>query len=382
MNNIYLDNSATTPIRREVIDVMTDTMEKTYGNPSSLHSMGVSAERIITDARNNILSALKIRKSHNAQLIFCGSGSEANNLAVFGTVRAKNKKNKRVITTDSEHPSILEPLKQLESEGVEVIKLSTQHGVIDMDELKDSVTPDTMLVSIMLVNNETGALYDVKTAFDIVKRQNPAAITHCDAVQGFGKIQFSPCDYGADMVSVSAHKIHGPKGIGALYCNQSVITSRRLIPFIYGGGQEKGLRSGTENTVGIAGFGEAVKYSMNFTGITSLRNYLLEKIPDEVTVNIPKGDYVPYIVSLTLPNIKSETMLHYLSAKGIYVSSGSACSSNKTQVSYTLLNFGLDKHAADCTLRVSLSDLNTIEQIDIFAENFNAGINSLVRFKK
>lgn len=382
MNNIYLDNSATTPIRREVIDVMTDTMEHIYGNPSSLHSMGVNAERIINEARENILTALKIRKSQNAQIIFCGSGTEANNLAVFGTVKAKNKKNKRVITTDSEHPSILEPLKQLESEGVEVIRLSTRDGVIDMDELKESVTSDTMLVSIMLVNNETGALYDVKTAFDIVKRKNPAAVTHCDAVQGFGKIQFSPCDYGADMVSVSAHKIHGPKGIGALCCNQSVITSRRLIPHIYGGGQERGLRSGTENTIGIAGFGEAVKYNMNFTGVTSLRNYLIERISNEVTVNIPKRDYVPYIVSLTLPNIKSETMLHYLSAKGIYVSSGSACSSNKTQISYTLLNFGLDKQAADCTLRISFNDLNTIEQIDIFAENLNAGINSLIRFKK
>jgi Cysteine sulfinate desulfinase/cysteine desulfurase and related enzymes len=382
MNDIYFDNSATTPIRREVIGVMSRMMENLYGNPSSLHSRGVEAERVITEARQNILRAMKIRAAQNAEIIFCGSGTEANNLAVFGTVRAKNKKSKRVITTDSEHPSVLEPLKLLESEGVEVIRLSTRGGVIDIAELTAAVTPDTMLVSIMLVNNETGALYDVKTVFNTVKRLNPAAVTHCDAVQGFGKILFSPLDYGADLMSVSAHKIHGPKGIGALYCNKSVITSRRLIPHIYGGGQESGLRSGTENTVGIAGFGEAVKYTMDLTNVTSLRDYFIAKLPPEITVNTPSGKYVPYIVSITLPDIKSETMLHFLSGKGIYVSSGSACASNTGHISYTLLNFGLDNRAADCTLRISFSDANTTEQIDTLIAELNNGLNSLIRIRK
>jgi Cysteine sulfinate desulfinase/cysteine desulfurase and related enzymes len=382
MNEIYFDNSATTPLRREVISVMTRVMEDTYGNPSSLHSKGVEAERILTDTRDNILRAMKIRQSQNAEIIFCGSGTEANNLAVFGTVRAKNKKTKRVITTDSEHPSVLEPLKALESEGVEVIRLSTHGGVIDIDELKSAVTPDTMLVSIMLVNNETGALYDVKTAFSIVKKMNPAAVTHCDAVQGFGKAQFSPHDYGIDLMSVSAHKLGGPKGIGALYCNRAVITSRKLIPHIYGGGQEIGLRSGTENTVAIAGFGEAVKYAMDLNGVTSLKNHFIEKLPSEVTLNTPNGGSVPYIVSITLPGIKSETMLHFLSSKGIYVSSGSACSSNTGHLSYALLNFGLDKQAADCTLRISFNDANTKEQIDIFTEELQRGLDTLVRIKK
>ena len=382
MNDIYFDNSATTPIRREVIDVMTRTMETLYGNQSSLHSKGVEAERILDDTRINLLRAMKIRQAKTAEIIFCGSGTEANNLAVFGTVRAKNKKSKRVITTDSEHPSVLEPLKALESEGVEVIRLSTRGGVIDIDELTAAVTPDTILVSLMLVNNETGALYDVKTLFNTVKRLNPAAVTHCDAVQGFGKIQFSPLDYGADLMSVSAHKIHGPKGIGALYCNKSVITSRRLIPHIYGGGQESGLRSGTENTIGIAGFGEAVKYTMDLTNVTSLRNYFTENLPSEITVNTPLGEHVPYIVSITLPDIKSETMLHYLSGRGIYVSSGSACASNTGHVSYTLLNFGLDRHAADCTLRISFSDTNTTDQIDTLITELNNGLESLVRIRK
>ena len=382
MNDIYFDNSATTPLRREVIGVMTRVMETEYGNPSSLHSKGVEAERILKEARENILRAMKIRQSQNAEIIFCGSGTEANNLAVFGTVRAKNKKSKRIITTDSEHPSILEPLNVLESEGAEVIRLSTRGGVIDMEELKSAVTPDTMLVSVMLVNNETGALYDVKTAFSIVKKINPATVTHCDAVQGFGKIQFSPHDYGIDLMSVSAHKLHGPKGIGALYCNRSVITSRRLIPHIYGGGQEIGLRSGTQNTVAVAGFGEAVKYCMDLNGVTSLRDYFVEQLPPEITVNTPHGGFAPYIVSITLPGIKSETMLHFLSAKGIYVSSGSACSSNTGHISYTLVNFGLDKQAADCTLRISFNENNTKEQIDILTEELKHGLDTLIRIRK
>lgn len=381
MNEIYFDNSATTSIRREVINVMRDTMENIYGNPSSLHHKGVEAERIINNAKANILSAFKIRSSQPASLVFCGSGTEANNLAVFGTVRAKNKKRKRVITTNSEHPSILEPMKILESEGVEVIRLSTTGGIIDMDELESALTEDTMLVSIMLVNNETGALYDVKKAFSISKKRNPAIITHCDAVQGFGKIQFSPYDYEADLVSVSAHKIHGPKGIGALYCNQSVINSRSLIPYVYGGGQENGFRSGTENTIGAAGFGEAVRHTYNLTGVTSLKDYLIKRIPDEVTVNTPKGNCVPYIVSITLPDIKSETMLRFLSGKGIYVSSGSACGAKKNQVSSTLMNFGLTNQAADCTLRISFTDTNTPEQIDKFIDELKAGIAILVRTK-
>ncbi|MCL2516970.1 MAG: cysteine desulfurase [Oscillospiraceae bacterium] len=361
MNKIYLDNSASAPIRREVIDVMTHVYENIHGNPSSLHAAGFEAENVITEARRNILKALKMQ----GRIIFCGSGTEANNLAVSGTIRAKNRKVKRIVTTDSEHPSILEAVKVLDD--VEVVFLSTKHGVIDIEEVKNAVNEDTMLVSVMLVNNETGAVYDVKTIFDAVKRINPAAVTHCDAVQGFGRV----CGINADLITLSAHKIHGPKGIGALFCKEQVITSKRLVSIIYGGGQERGFRSGTENTAGIAGFGEAVKYKADI----NLRDHLIENLP--VKVNIPHGEYAPHIISITLPRIKSETMLHYLSGKGIYVSSGSACSKNKR--SHVLLAFGLNEMEADCSLRISLSAFNTIEEIDRFIIELKNGLDSLIR---
>jgi len=363
MMKIYLDNSASTPLRREVIAVMTHVYENIHGNPSSLHTTGLEAEKIIDCARKNILRVLKMQ----GRIIFCGSGTEANNLAVFGTIRAKNRKVKRIVTTDSEHPSILEAVKALDD--VEVVFLSTKHGVIDIGEVKQAVNEDTMLVSVMLVNNETGAVYDVKTIFDAAKRINPAIVTHCDAVQGFGRV----CGINADLITLSAHKIHGPKGIGALFCKEQVITSKRLVPIIYGGGQEKGFRSGTENTAGIAGFGEAVKYDLDINPV--LRKHLIDNLP--VKVNIPHGEYAPHIISITLPRIKSETMLHYLSGKGIYVSSGSACSKGKR--SHALLAFGLSEMEADCSLRISLSAFNTIEEIDRFIIELKNGLDSLVR---
>ena len=382
MEKIYLDNSASTPLSGEVKKVMTGVMENTYGNPSSLHGAGTEAGRILTDARLNVIKALNIKSSQiqTANVIFCGSGTEANNLAVFGTVLAKNKKNRRVVTTDSEHKSILEPLKKLESEGAEVIKLTTENGVIDVEELKRSVTPDTVLVTIMLVNNETGALYDVKKAFFTAKKQNPSVVTHCDAVQGFGKVNdFSPVVYGADMVSLSAHKIHGPKGVGALYCHRSLITSKKIIPCIFGGGQENGMRSGTENTIGIAGFGEAVKHTADVAYLYSLRGRVIAGLPSGAKANVPAGEYVPNIISVTVPGIKSEVMLRYLSGNGIYVSSGSACSSNTGEISYPLLNFGLSKYDADCTIRISLSVYNTENQIDKFLTELGKGVESLMK---
>ena len=382
---IYLDNSATTEISLSAKEKMIETME-VYGNPSSTHRAGIEAHRLLDEARENVGAALGVGRINPENLIFTGSGSEANNTAILGSVYAKEKRRaNRIITTDSEHPSVENVMKKLEKEGFEVIRISTKGGRVDEGEFLSAVDEKTLLVSMMLVNNETGAAYDIKKLFAAAKRRNPDIVTHCDAVQGFMKVPFTPKALFADLVSISAHKIHGPKGVGALYVSPEIIKAKKMVPLIIGGGQENGYRSGTENIIGIAGFGAAAKesrenFASNAQKIVSLRDYCEKAVLRAgARPNIPEGARAPHVLSVTLPNIKSETMLNFLSGEGICISAGSACSAHSKKMSSTLLSFGLTPHEADCTVRVSFSEYNTEGDVDAFCRVLQEGINSLVR---
>jgi cysteine desulfurase len=283
---------------------------------------------------------------------------------------------------------VSEPLARLERNGFEIIKLSTRGGVIDMDEYREALGKGAFMVSVMMVNNETGAYYDVANMFSLARRLCPDAILHCDATQGYMKVNFNLMRLGADMVTVSAHKIHGPKGVGVLCVAPSIIKQKKLVPIIRGGGQEDGFRSGTENMIGIAGFGGAASEiadgrTEKIARITVLRDYaekLLENIP-EIRINRPSGSRAPHIINLTLPSIKSETMVHFLSSKGISVSGGSACSSHNEKASAALLGFGISQKDAVCSLRISLCDTNTEAEADELATALEEGVKTLVRVK-
>ena len=388
MKEVYLDNSATTALCEEAKRAMISAME-TYGNPSSLHYEGLKANKILSEARGKILSSLGLRNAKDENLIFTSCGTEADNLAVLGSAYAKVRRAaNRIITTDSEHPAIENAMRKLENDGFEVVRLSTHGGVLDFDKFKNVMDESVLLVSIMMVNNETGACYDVKKFFKYAKSVKPDVITHCDAVQGFMKLKFSPKEIYADLLTVSAHKIHGPKGVGALYVNSDILRKKQLVPIIQGGGQERLFRSGTENIIGIAGFGAAAessasKLSENIEKMNSLRKYALQRLSSlNVKFNIPKGDTAPHILNITLPSIKSETMLHHLSANGICVSSGSACSSHSHHISASLHGFGLSDFDADCSLRISLSEYNTRDDIDCLEKSLNTGIISLVKINR
>lgn len=385
---IYLDHSATTPLCEPAESRMRQLIAL-YGNPSSLHGAGLEAEKVVSSARREVLDALGCPDASPRQLVFCGSGTEANNLAVLGVARAKAfRSTPRVVATDSEHPSVEEPLRQLERQGFEVVRIPTKEGELDMAALDRALTPQTVLVTMMLVNNETGALYDLPAAFAEVRRRCPEAVTHCDAVQGFLKLGFTPRALGADLVTVNAHKIGGPKGVGALYVSPETIKAKKLVPILYGGGQEHGFRPGTENTLAIAGFGAAARYGKEHLSehgekVARLRDLLLQKLAEEprlaeVRVKRPKAA-LPHIVNLTLPSIRSEIMLHFLSGRSIYVSSGSACSSHAKGPSRTLLAFGATKKEADASLRISLAPTNTEEDMVRFVLALAEGVASLIR---
>ncbi len=388
MRRIYLDNSATTPLCDSAIEAMEEAMRE-YGNPSSLHSIGLEAQKIVDDARGAIGTALGVKMMKPGQLVFTSGGTEANNLAIRGVVYAKTRNARgKIITTDSEHASVEEVMKSLEKDGFEVVRISTRGGVLNFSELEAALDERVILASMMMVNNETGAVYDLGRAFSAVKAKCPNAVTHCDAIQGFLKIKFSPTSLGADLVSVSAHKIHGPKGVGALYISRDILTQKKIAPILYGGGQEFGFRSGTENVIGIVGFGGAVKAGYRtleeqIEHLAALREYAILKLSAlDLRLNIPLGTCAPHIVNLTLPRIKSETMLHFLSGEGVYVSSGSACSSHAHTPSRALTAFGLSANDADCSLRISFSHENTEDEIDVLTEAVKSGLAMLVRIKK
>lgn len=387
MQKIYFDNSATTELCPEAKAAMTRAMD-IYGNPSSLHAEGLEAEKIIKEARLNISSALGVRTTRDAQLVFTSCGSEANNLALFGVAHAKQRRTaNKIITTDSEHPSVEKPLEALAADGFDIVRISTRGGALDMEQLMFEAKENVFMASIMMVNNETGAVYDVAKALKYVKKINPNAVTHCDAVQGFLKVPFTPASIGADLVTVSAHKIHGPKGVGALYISPEIIKAKKIIPWLLGGGQEHGFRSGTENTVGIAGFGAAAEvgfssFKSDIAQMIRVRDYIAAHLPEEIKINIPFGERAPHILNITLPQIKSETMLHFLSARGICVSSGSACSSHSHSPSRALTAFGLDAFSADCSIRISLNAKNTEADAEALCSALSEGIKSIVKIRR
>lgn len=383
-NTVYLDNSATTAPSEGVIDAMT-AAARCYGNPSSVHAAGLESAALLRSCRAEVAAAFGLRRSDDFHIIFTASGSEANNLAIRGTALAKKRRiSNRIITTDSEHPSVANTAASLAAEGFEVVKIPTRGGALDMAALERELDGGALMVSLMLVNNETGARYDVERAFRMAHAKNPEIVTHCDAVQGFMRIKFTPASLGADLVSVSAHKIHGPKGVGALCVAPGMIRAKRLAPVIYGGGQEEGFRSGTENLIDIAGFARACTEARenaerDAAHMDELYRHALDVLPAAgVRLNLPTNA-AGHIVSLTLPGIRSETMLHFLSEKGIFVSAGSACSSHAYGPSGTLLAFGLSPADADRTLRVSFGSQNTVDDIDRLADALRDGIGRLVR---
>ena len=383
-NTVYLDNSATTAPSEGVIDAMT-AAARCYGNPSSVHAAGLESAALLRSCRAEVAAAFGLRRSDDFHIIFTASGSEANNLAIRGTALAKKRRiSNRIITTDSEHPSVANTAASLAAEGFEVVKIPTRGGALDMAALERELDGGALMVSLMLVNNETGARYDVERAFRMAHAKNPEIVTHCDAVQGFMRIKFTPASLGADLVSVSAHKIHGPKGVGALCVAPGMIRAKRLAPVIYGGGQEEGFRSGTENLIDIAGFARACTEARenaerDAAHMDELYRHALDVLPAAgVRLNLPTNA-AGHIVSLTLPGIRSETMLHFLSEKGIFVSAGSACSSRAHGPSGTLLAFGLSPADADRTLRVSFGSQNTVDDIDRLADALRDGIGRLVR---
>lgn len=389
MNNIYFDNSATTKPSEASLRKMGEALNVAWGNPSSVHRAGNEAKKIVDEARRNVVLSLGLRRPDDCKLIFTSGGTEANNLAIFGSVFAKDRPQKngsrgKIFITDGEHSSVVNAAKRLESEGFTVLQVPTSGGVLDLDFIRKNADNNTVLASFMLANNETGAIYDVKSAFAIIRAVSPKAVCHVDAVQAYLKMKFTPTSLTADAVSVSAHKIFAPKGAGALYLTNEMIRAKRIIPILYGGGQEDNFRSGTENVPAIAAFGEAAKEGKaeldeRREKVISLREYLLSGLSDtSIRPNLTASS-LPNIINLTLPGIRSEIMLNYLSGEGICISAGSACSTHSSGPSHALLAYGLPKNEADTSVRISLSHENTPEEIDIFLNAIKKGVATLAK---
>lgn len=385
MSVIYFDNSATTKMSNRALDKLNEMAREHYGNPSSLHALGLDSEKKLSVAREIIAKSLGILRLSRGEIIFTSGGTESNNIAVLGTVFAKKRKcNEKILCTMGEHASINEPLDFLEKQGYNIVRVPTKGGALDLDFIRENAQ-GVILATFMHVNNETGALYDIKGAFEIVREKSPDAVLHTDCVQSYLKVPFTKKSLGADLISISSHKVNGPKGVGALYISPEIIKAKKLAPLFLGGGQESGLRSGTENLYSICAFSEAVKEHMENPSwrdeLSSLREYIIEGVSkiQGVCVNKPEKN-APHIVSITVKGIRSETTLHYLSSKGIYVSSGSACASNsQSKISQALSGFGLDKNDIDSTVRVSLSHENTRDEADALFVAFGEAVKNLVR---
>lgn len=370
----YLDNSATTRCSDRACQVMVDLLTKDYGNPSSLHMKGIEAERFVETAKKKIAKTLRVSEK---EIIFTSGGTESNNLAIIGAAMANRRAGNHIITTSIEHASVENPMEFLKEQGFEITYLSVdENGIISLEELEEAVTKQTILVSMMQVNNEIGAIEPVAEAVELIKKKNPDTLIHVDAIQSYGKMYIYPKKLGIDMLSVSGHKIHGPKGSGFLWVKEKT----KLKPLILGGGQQKGMRSGTENVPAIAGLGEAAEEI--YENLDAKRAHLyglkqrfidgIEKL-EGTHVNGKTGeDSAPHIVSVSFEGIRSEVLLHSLEDRGIYVSSGSACSSNnhagKQKGSKTLRNIHLKENLLDSTLRFSFSVHTTEEEIDYALE--------------
>jgi len=363
---VYLDNSATTKVFPEVVNLMAKVMLEDYGNPSSMHFKGMDAEGYIKRAKEQIAKVLKVNEK---EICFTSGGTEADNLAIIGCAMANKRAGMHLITTEIEHSAVLQTMKYLEQQGFEVTYLPVnEYGQIRLEDLKASMRKDTILVSIMHTNNEIGAVQPIAEAGILIKSMNPKCLFHVDAVQGFGKCRIWPKKMHVDLLSVSAHKLHGPKGIGFLYIGEKV----KILPINYGGGQQKGMRSGTENVPAIAGLGLATQMvyehlEADVEHMYRLRETFVQGVSmmDGVTVNGKPGrESTCHVVSVSFEGVRSEVLLHALEDKGICVSAGSACASNHPQVSKTLKAIGVEKHLLDSTLRFSFSVFTTMEEIE------------------
>ncbi len=382
---VYLDNSATTRCYPEVGELVYKVMCRDYGNPSSMHRKGVEAEHYVKESKETLARLLKVNAK---EIFFTSGGTESDNLALIGTARAARRSGNHLITSAIEHPAILNTMRHLEEEeGFRVTYLPVDaNGQIKLNALREALCKETILVSVMYVNNEVGAVQPIEQAVRIVKSYNPAILFHTDAVQGFGKYRIYPKRLGVDLLSASGHKIHGPKGIGFLYINERV----KIIPIVYGGEQQKNIRSGTENVPGIAGIGLASKMiyqdlDMKVALMRELKEHFLEgimKIPNTTIHGLTDENSAPHIISVGFAGVRSEVLLHALEEKGIYVSSGSACASNHPAVSGVLKGIGAAREYLDATLRFSMSEFTTKEEIDYTLETLYNCVPVLRKFTR
>lgn len=380
----YFDNSATTRCTKRVQEIVQKTMELDFGNPSSLHKKGMEAEQYVKAAAAAIAKTLKVKEK---EIIFTSGGTESDNLAIIGTALANQRAGQRLITTEVEHPAVFEAMEFLKTLGFDVVYLPVdKYGVLSLEALQEAVNEQTTLVSVMQVNNEIGTIEPVAEAAKMIRRKNPKTYIHVDAVQSYGKMRIRPKQLDIDLLSVSGHKIHGPKGIGFLYVRDKA----KIKPISFGGGQQQGMRPGTHNVPGIAGLGEAAleiyeNLDAKIEHIYSLRDYFIKEITgiEGISVNGKMNrDSAPHIVSISVSGIRSEVLLHALEGYGIYVSAGSACASNKPSVSRTLQAIGLEPTLLDSTVRFSFSAYNTIEEIEYAISKLKELVPKLRRYQR
>ena len=381
---VYFDNSATTRCCPEAAEIMMRTLTEDFGNPSAMHRKGVEAERYVREAAETIAALLKVQPK---EILFTSGGTESDNLALIGGAFANQRAGKHIITTSVEHPAVENPAAFLEEQGFEVTRLPVDHrGVVRLDALTQALREDTILVSVMMVNNATGAVMPISEIAEIVHRKNPRILFHVDAIQGFGKYRIFPSRMGIDLLSVSGHKFHGPKGVGFLYIRSGV----KVRPMILGGGQQNGMRSGTDNVPGIAGMAAAAEkvctdMEKKTEHLRCLKKRMaegLQEIP-EVRINgMALEEGAPHILSVTVPGVRSEVLLHALEEKSIYISAGSACSSHKRRPSAVLTAMGLPKADIESTVRISFSEENTMEEVDYALQSFGEIVPLLRRFSR
>ena len=380
----YFDNSATTRCYPEVAEIVVKTMTEDFGNPSAMHLKGVEAEKYVREAAQTLAKILKVNEK---EIIFTSGGTESNNLALFGGADANKRSGNHIITTSVEHAAVGQPVERLEQMGYEVTIVPVDHrGVVQLEALEKALRPDTILVSTMYVNNEVGAVMPVEEIAKLVHEKSPKALYHVDAIQAFGKYRIYPKKAGIDMLSVSSHKIHGPKGVGFLYINEKA----RIQPQILGGGQQAAMRSGTDNVPGIAGLGVAAKmvytdFDEKIEHMYQLKERLAEgflKLPDVRLNGMEIREGAPQILSASFLGVRSEVLLHTLEEKGIYVSAGSACSSHKRKAAGTLSAMGMEAAQRESTLRFSFSEENTFEEVDYALEVIGQVLPILRRYSR
>lgn len=380
--DVYFDNSASTKVSEKAIEIMLKTMRDDYANTSGKHIKGVEAESYVKDAADIIAKTLKVKKG---EIIFTSGGTESNNMALIGGAMSRKRYGKHIIISGIEHPAVYRPAEFLTEQGFELSVLPVNsEGQVDLELLKSTLRDDTVLVSVMYVNNEIGAIEPVEEISRIIKAKNKDILFHVDAIQAYTKLRINPKSQGIDMLSASGHKFHGPKGVGFLYIDSNV----KINPIIFGGGHQRGMRSGTLNTTGIAGMGVAAKeayenFDERINKISDLKYYLMDELEklEGAVLNTGRGkNFAPQVISVSFEDIRAEVLLHALEDRGIYVSSGSACSSNHPGISGTLKAIGVRDDLLDATIRISLSEPNNKEEADYFIKNLKELLPLLRKF--